>query len=298
MTGYSRSSLVRAARDQGYGEVSERLVTDWAANGLLDRPQRTGRGKGRGSGAFYEWPEEQLALFLSLLEHRAQVKRQAGLCVIPVGIWLYWGDQWVPLRQVKVALRTWWDGAGGTGLWRRASDNARTVVNAFAPRRSPADVKKQLRDELTQAIYGATFDVERIGPLVERLLEVGPGQGRWGPLQNTPEEVVDGMRAMIVAISRYDELSDGYFIECRARHRNMTIGYLRDYPRWSSHPVYGSWFEAPDLQFLMNRACQILMMELGMRLITEDKGVALPPITLEPWSGPPPEMLRMSPGSS
>ena len=98
---YDRVGLVKAATDAGYSRVSDRLVTDWVSKGLLDQPERQARGKGNGRGAKYEWADRQCELFLSLLMHRDEVTYVDSLASLPVSMWLYWGDEWVPLRQVK-----------------------------------------------------------------------------------------------------------------------------------------------------------------------------------------------------
>jgi len=49
---------VRAAREAGFGDVSDRMVTEWGRLGLLDTGERVGRKDGR-RGAFYTWPDNQ-----------------------------------------------------------------------------------------------------------------------------------------------------------------------------------------------------------------------------------------------
>ena len=106
MTNYTAAQMVHAAKDAGHERVSPRMVTDWAAHGLLDRPEDNG-SRGRGGKVPGTWNEHQFQLFLSLLEARVHAKAVADLCSIPVWLWLWWGDDYVPMRQVKTAMTTW-----------------------------------------------------------------------------------------------------------------------------------------------------------------------------------------------
>lgn len=284
--------MVRKAREAGFGDVSERLVTDWQTWGLLDLPERIGRGKGGGRGALYEWSDTQLDLFLALLAKRAEVKRVAGLCVIPVSVWLYWGDEFIPLRQVRLALRTWWDAAGELGRVGRSERAARTVVNAFAPGNRGLTVKSKLRDTLAESIRIGQFDVDVVGPLVDQLLGQTQG-GTWGPFAHTPGEVVTALRAMTVAMNHYDEISDACFVDVRARQRFAILSYVRDYPNLVRHPTFGGWFEDPNLELLVNQSCHHLLLGLGLALIAAEDGVQLQPVPQLDWKRPPDQLLRL-----
>src|SRR4051794_28252688 len=101
---YSTDALVDLARSHGE-RASARLILDWVSAGLLDRPER--RGLGRGKGSVATWPIVQAEIFLALLRQRHEVKQIAALCKLPVWCWLYYGDCTVPLRQVQRAILTW-----------------------------------------------------------------------------------------------------------------------------------------------------------------------------------------------
>lgn len=283
--------MVQAADQAGFGEVSERLVTDWVDKGLLDQPERLSRGRGGGAGARYEWPESQRDLFLLLLSKRGQVKRLAGLCPIPVGTWIYWNESWIPLRQVKRALRTWWDAASDAGRLERSHRGARVVVNSLVPN-DDRKLKSALRKAVSDGIFAGGFDPERLRPLVEEIVQVIHG-GSYGPFANTADELVRGLRAMSEAVARYDELTDAHFEEARARHRLAVLSYVRDFARLRADPEFGSSFEDPNIEFLMNNACRDLLLELGMLLLTADEGIILAPIEPLQWDRPPEVLLRL-----
>src|SRR5437660_9642055 len=108
---YSAEDLLLAAADAGTPATS-RLITDWVAKGLLDRPMFRGLGRGRGTSA--TWPDSQRLLFLKLLRERHDGRRRIQtLCNIPVAVWLYsepWEPERVPLRQVRRCMATWASG--------------------------------------------------------------------------------------------------------------------------------------------------------------------------------------------
>ena len=292
--GYTRLGLVEEARAAGFAEAKERLITDWVELGLLDEGERRGRGKGGGRGAHYEWPDKQKDLFLALLQQRRGMKGVKGLASLPVAVWMYWGDDWIELRQVRKALRTWWSGAGEFRSRKRVEDNARMIVDAFSGSTGSRTTRMELQRVLADALDQRKFDMEQITPLVQDLLSSGPGKGSWGPFGFTAAEMVDGLRAMSFAIDGYEQISDGMFYEMRARHRQTVLAYLRDRPALANDPTYGSWFNEPDLEVWVNRACHDLLLELGLRMIANKEHRQLPPVELTPWTGPPEGMLRFS----
>ncbi len=202
-----------AAREAGFSDVSERLVTDWVSLGLLDQPHRTARGKGNGRGAFYEWSDIQRDLFHTLLLKRPEAKHRGALCAIPVGIWMYWE------RRVDTtppgaprAKRTWWDRAGRVG-WERSLEAARLVVDTFGPAGTTRAAKSRLRWLIAGALESHVFPREEVAASIGQFLGAMSSDGAWGPYRTPAAEVVDGMWSMTVAIERYEELTIGMFQE-------------------------------------------------------------------------------------
>lgn len=104
--GYTADDLIAAARKAGYPDLTARAITDWVQRGLLDRPTRQSKGRGQGS-AKGTFPEAQKDLLLLLLDKRSDNPGVMQLQVVPIAIWLYWGDDYVPTRQVLRALTKW-----------------------------------------------------------------------------------------------------------------------------------------------------------------------------------------------
>ena len=280
---YTRIGLVEAAKAAGYDRISDRLVTDWVARGLLDKPERLSHGKGNGRGAVYQWPDRQLELFLSLLMHRDEVTYAGSLASVPVSAWLYWGDEWIPLRQVKVALKSWWDRASANRSRERVEAQARQMVKAIVGTGGSRDTRNQLRDELATCLEQNDFNSEALLPLISTLLESQSG-GRWGPFGLTPQVVVEMLDHFNMTMQHYGELSDGDFYAARSRHRESIVQYAKIQPLWSLDPVHGHWFQDPDFETLVNSACKDLILSLGIVLSARASGRSLGPVPLQRWT--------------
>ena len=109
--------LIVDAKSRGF-PATKRLIYDWVEKGLLDHPERRTRGSGGSDKAL--WSSNQRNLFRIL----------ATLCNVPVGMWLLWGDEYVPVRQVQRALRTW-AGNSVKVSWTTARRQAREIVNTL-----------------------------------------------------------------------------------------------------------------------------------------------------------------------
>ncbi|WP_344462416.1 hypothetical protein [Kitasatospora kazusensis] len=95
--------LIADALAAGY-EIKPRTVHAWVAEGLLDNPARRGKGRGSHIGLY---AVNQRKLFLLLLQKREEMPRLPSLALVPLSIWLGWGEEYVPTRQVRKALGTW-----------------------------------------------------------------------------------------------------------------------------------------------------------------------------------------------
>lgn len=289
---FSRKGLVEEAVKAGYSNVSERLVTDWASIGLLDRPERTSKGKGKGRGAHYVWSDKQRDLFLALLQQREGLRYVGGLASLPVSTWLYWGDEWIPLRQAKLALKTYWDRAGTVRSIEHLDSEAWVVVEAIAGKNGSRETRLQVHREIKFGMRNGRFNVEVLTPLVKELLQSLPG-GTYGPFRNTAGDLVAMIQAFAIAMEHFQEFTDGDFIEVRARQRQFALSYVRERPRLSRDPKFGEWFEDANYEFLVNNACRDLMRGLGLLYQARAEKLTLPPIELMRWSRPPTELLRL-----
>lgn len=136
------------------------------------------------------------------------------------------------------------------------------------------------------------FDGAVLEPLVEQLLKTQPGQ-LWGPYGFDAVEVVDMMRCFSLAMTDYDETSDGAFYEVRARHRQMVVQYVRDQPMLTTHQKFGSWFSDLNFEFLINNSCRDMLLGLGSLKLAAEYGRSLGPVPLQEWKHLPQELKTL-----
>ena len=149
--------LVTDAANAGH-QITFRLERDRTQIGLLDQPRKRPAGRGRGSSqALY--PPNQRELLLTLLSKRPG-NGIGSLARIPVGFWMYWGDEYVPLRQARRAMQTWL-GNPRVSL-RRARETAKTIAGHLDnPAATPA-ARQELRKVLTEISYTGRLDEDRL----------------------------------------------------------------------------------------------------------------------------------------
>lgn len=160
------SDLVTAAAEANY-TIKPRLITDWVSLGLLDRPE--GRGRGQGKGRSYTWAHEQRDLLLILLGHHGTVRRPV-LCNIPVGVWLMFGDQYVPLRQVRRALATWAATYSKVTFNKAKGGAAHALLQLDHPDALEAD-QEQLRRLLTQVGRGGSVGRDQLAEAAHKVFD-------------------------------------------------------------------------------------------------------------------------------
>ncbi len=160
-------------------EVTARLIRDWTEHGLLDYPQKRPAGKGHGSApAVYS--ANQRNLLLTLLHHRPG-KNISGLARIPVAIWMYWGEEYVPLRQARRALLRYLGDPASRHYERDAAraskERARAAAHAILgqldnPRATPR-ARRELLAAVTEAAWTGRPDFQRLERAIRAVFEPG-----------------------------------------------------------------------------------------------------------------------------
>jgi hypothetical protein len=266
---YTAEGLVREAANNGFN-ASERLILDWTSLGLLDQPNRHGLGRGKGSTAV--WPENQRHLFLTLLAQRKQVNRVSLLCNVPVWLWLWWGDDHVPLRQVRKALATWGKSQGfvkATVSWERARRTAGLFIKQIGHPKATRKAREALQTAVAEMFFRGTFEAETLLPLVQRVFDPkGTGQPR-GPAggQMTPDDIVTMIAGRYAALRQIERIDESLFSWARFFYLAGLWNYQEQQPRFAADPDRGWLFEEMELGKVVADACLHLVTILGLALV-------------------------------
>lgn len=288
--GYSKRELIVEAHRRGFIDVTERQITEWVRLGLLDLAERAPRKDGH-KGAFYLWPENQLNLLLTLLNKQKEVKHTSSLVVIPVSIWLYWGDNWVTTNQARRALKTSVNLFGPPHSWKRACANASDVVKTLLNDGAPRNKVKRLIDTLAIGLHSKKLDRDVLRPLLADLAEHDSQLEQWGPFGFDIDSILDMLLATLKAINELDTITDQDLIDARAFQRQKVIAYAADFPKLSKSPAFGKQFEKITLELLVERSCRDLLFQLGLMIIGRERGETLMSPQNLNWNAPPLKLI-------
>lgn len=262
MAQYTTDQLVAIVRGEGLS-ATPRLVRDWSELGLLDRPERHGLGRGAGSTAM--WDGNQLELLRALLRQRRDNGSSIhALTNAPVGLWLYFGDEYVPLRQVRRALRTW-SGPARASSVVRADAAAKEVVDNLTHPSASRRARKWLRELLRELQAGTDVpeeDLLKAARAVIDPLREGPRGPVTAPL--TPEAYIQTIAAITRGFEVLDTAPAAIYEEARKLIRANLAAYAREQPAYALDPNIGHVYEPPTDQLVLNRACHDLVLALGL----------------------------------
>jgi hypothetical protein len=259
--------LVADAEVHGH-ETNIRLIRDWTQAGLLDYPTRRPAGKGHGSlPALYT--EEQRNLFLTLLHHRPTT-RIRGLAKIPVGFWLYYGDTYVPLRQVRLAMSTWL-GDSRSSL-RAARETAEEMLVSLDNPAASEKARTVLREIITASANTGKVDFTALESAARDVFE--PGHRRIRRAVGHPaapvlvDSVVQAVKARVHAVKKLNagEMSDEQFTLARHAHLVSFADYIVLQPFLAAQAPENNpgLYEPATAEITLNRACGDLLTSLGL----------------------------------
>lgn len=267
------NELIADARRGGHA-ITVRLIRDWTEAGLLDSPQRRPRGKGHGSlPAIY--PANQRMLLLSLLHHRPD-NGIASLARIPVGIWMYWGDDYVPLRQARRAFMTW---LGDPRVsQQKAKDSARALLGQLDNPAASSVARRELLRVVADVAYTGRADLDVLEQAVRDVFE--PDSVRIKRALGHPaapitaDSVIDLIRARLAAVDQLNAGTgtDDSFVQARQAHLMAFHEYLGQQPVLAaSAPQHlPSIYERPNWEATLNSCCSDLLTVLGLEILYPD----------------------------
>jgi hypothetical protein len=252
--------------------VTTRMIRDWAQIGLLDYPQKRPAGKGHGSRqALYS--ANQRMLFVALLSKRAEGNGIASLARVPVWLWLYWGDDYVPLRQARRAFMTWLGDPRASK--ERARATAREVLGQFDHPDATPRARRELLTELTDIAYNGRLDVDRLEHAVRSVFEPGHSQIRRALGHPEAPVTADSMihlahaRMTAVQCLNAGKVTDDAFRRARQMHLVHFADYAARQPYYAaSAPQHlKDLYEPANAQNALNDCCNHLLTVIGLRIL-------------------------------
>jgi hypothetical protein len=148
-----------------------------------------------------------------------------------------------------------------------------------------------LREEMVWAGLDGEIYRDRVAPLIKAVIDpTGSGKG-FGPFQASGEDIADYYFFLTRAAVEIEMLSDGLFVEARARYRDFLLAYLTDWAFLHGLPEYGPGFEQPTMELMVNNSCRDLLGSVAQLLAAKERGTELPPVVLHHWTRPPDALL-------
>jgi hypothetical protein len=258
----------RHSRSAGY-HATRRLISDWVSLGLLDYPKRRGRGRGAGAAKAH-YSGQQRQLFLSLLAKRSEVRHVKPLAQIPVFIWMYWGVDYVPLRQARRAFMTW------LGDVRDSKDGARRSARALLGQLdhpgATETARRTLLNVMAEIAYTGHLDAPQLRQAVAAVFKPdGKPRALGNPAAPlNADVVVTLLEARLTAVHKLqkNEVSDEQLVQARNAHRLHMAEYVRSQPDLatssdSAHTLY----EPVTQQATFDSCCRDLLTVLGLRIM-------------------------------
>jgi hypothetical protein len=282
MAGFTKAELVAAARAAGHDRVSARLVDDWVGLGLLDRPTRHPAGYGKGSEPG-TWSANQRELFLALLRHRDDAGSVAALCNLPVWLWLWWGDDFVPLRQARRAQATWAAAVREPPRGRSARSVGQLVADWGEPGAGRA-ARRELVEALHPMVCAGRIDEAALLPKLRAVFDPeGRGLAAEGYLRLLRARVEALRRLTVPADRRFERgkraepIDDALLEWARFFYLATRQSYAAEQPRLATDQRFGGNFDDTGLDAVVGSSCLDLATVLGLGLTTP---LGAPPGTL------------------
>lgn len=271
---HTQAELVAAARAAGFS-IDEKLIERWVGAGLLDTAQMDGRGDRKGVGR--RWPDSQRDLLLSLLGHHRTARELPTLANVPVIVWAIWGEDFVPLRQVRRALETYARVDGRRRPWRGQAWARKLVTRIARPGTSGAQ-----RDALAEALLHALEHESLDDPALARRFAdvVGPADPR---AQSDGPRMLAIIKAQWTGRARFYEFCDAHFRWARSFFLCAQADYAVARPVLAADPRFGRLHQPFTLETIANEACHSILLLLGMTVTTPIDEELAPPLQLAPW---------------
>jgi hypothetical protein len=274
--------LVADAAAAGY-KATPRLIRDWTQQGLLDYPRKRFAGRGRGSEQAV-YPDSQRNLLITLLAKRADGNNISSLARIPVCIWMYWGDKYVPLSQARRALMRFLadpesraDPARDAmrASRQRAQQVARGMLGQLDNPAATPQSRRELIDVLTDAAWSGKPDLDRIETAIRDVFE--PGYNNVHRAVGHPaapmlaESIITSIQARITAVSALfaDRVSDEDLTDARDAHLFHYADYAARQPYYAAAAPRNrpTLYEPVTAEDAVANCCGHLLSAIGLHIM-------------------------------
>jgi hypothetical protein len=257
--------LIGDGRKLGF-EATKRLIYDWVGLGLLDHPVRRTRGEGGSDKALWSW--QQRNLFRLLASHRSQTKSVAQLAKFPIGLWLYFGESYVPTSQAARAMRTWAVREANPSM-RASFVSARELVKLLDQPDSDPEARRHLVALIAESAHEGTFDRDELLQAVWAVFD-SPDEGRVlgvAPLVISPEQFVDFLATRLAGVRVAQNVTEEQLVAVWRANQAARPGWERMRPDIEprvTREVERPLFAAETNQQLFDNAPTTVLTLLGM----------------------------------
>jgi hypothetical protein len=271
---FTTAEMLRLAASAGL-PADATLFDRWVTQGLLDAAQAEGRGY-RG-GVLRTWPDGQAQLWLTLLSKRRDGAKPRDLANGPVFIWLLWGEDYVPLRQVRRVVETWAE-VGRKAPRHDYRHAARRLVKDVAAPGVDRHSREALVDALVDSARARDLDEERVESLVRAV--VGPSDAS---AEVDGPRIFGSLRAQFAGVRSFAAFGNAEFKWARAVYLVASESYARDWPQLAADPRFGRLYEPYDVAHMVNGAAGRIVFILGLSEVMPP-ATSLPEVlTLDAW---------------
>jgi hypothetical protein len=253
-------------------KATQRMIMDWQTLGLIDYPQPQG-GAGRGKGSKKSlYSANQRKLFRALMEHRLQTTHIADLTVFPIYLWLYWGEDYVPLRQARLAMKTYAHTVTTVSL-KRAEELARQLTDQFAHPDSRETDRTKLTRLIREAIHHGRGPNEALDQALHKVFDPHDEDLQLGPpeIPIVPDALLQNAlareRAARALISD-EEIADSTLFRARDVVVQTTREYVAQQPQLAAEAGrMRDLFDPRTPEDIVKRSRSDLLSSLGGALL-------------------------------
>jgi hypothetical protein len=183
---------------------------------------------------------------------------------------MYWGDGFVPVRQVRRAMITW-IGDPRSSL-RKARETAKEMAGQLDnPAATPA-ARRELREALADLAYTGQTDFERLERAATDVFEAGYGGLRRAvghpDAAVMTDSVIYTLKARLIAVDlvQEDKLSDDNYYTARRRHRAAYAEYAAKQSSYALHAPLDKpgMYERVTAEYTLNMSCLHLLTTIGL----------------------------------